>query len=160
VAAVRPAHVFHLAAVHHASDSPAETPDEWHAMTAVNLLATEAIARTCVTEKIDCSFVYASSSQVWTARRPEQRVDATTTVEPASSYGHTKVGASDLLRQYRNRYGLRVMIAVLFNHESPWRASSFVSRKIAMAAARAAGGERETLRLANIGARVDWQAAE
>lgn len=160
VAAVRPAHVFHLAAVHHASDSPPETPQVWHAMIAVNLLATETIARACVTQKIDCSFVYASSSQVWTARRPEQHVDETTPVEPVSFYGHTKVWASDLLRQYRNRYGFRAAIAILFNHESPWRTASFVSRKIAMAAARAASGKSEVLRLTNVGARVDWQAAD
>jgi GDPmannose 4,6-dehydratase len=159
IAQVRPAHVFHLAAVHHASDSPPETPQVWQSMLAVNLLATEAIARTCVTAGIDCSLVYASSSQVWTARRPEHRVDETTPTEPASFYGQTKAWASDLLRQYRARHGLRAMIAVLFNHESPWREASFVSRRITIGAARAARGERHVLSLANIGARVDWQAA-
>jgi GDPmannose 4,6-dehydratase len=159
VAQVRPAHIFHLAAAHHASDSPPETPRVWQAMIAVNLLATEAIARTCVTEGIDCSLVYASSSQVWTAHRPEHCVDEMTPLEPASFYGQTKAWASDLLRRYRARHGLRAAIAVLFNHESPWRDPSFVSRRISMAAAQAATGKREILTLANIGARVDWQAA-
>jgi GDPmannose 4,6-dehydratase len=158
-AQVRSAHVFHLAAAHHASDGPAETPEVWQSMIAVNVLATEALARTCVTAGIDCSLVYASSSQVWTAGRPEQRVDEATPIEPASFYGHTKAWATDLLRRYRARHGLRAMIAVLFNHESPWRDGSFVTRKITMAAAQAARGRREVLALANIGARVDWQAA-
>jgi GDPmannose 4,6-dehydratase len=156
---VRPAHLFHLAAVHHPSHSAPETPQVWHSMIAVNLLATEAIARKCVTAGIDCSFVYASSSQVWTAHRPEHRVDETTPVEPASFYGQTKAWASDLLRRYRERHGLRATIALLFNHESPLRQENFVSRKITMAAAQAAKGDREILTLANIGARVDWQAA-
>lgn len=158
-AQVRPSHLFHLAAVHHASDSPPETPQVWQSMIAVNVLATEAIARTCVTAGIDCSLVYASSSQVWTAHRPEHRVDETTPIEPASFYGQTKAWASDLLRRYRARHGLRATIAVLFNHESPWRDAGFVSRKITMAAAHAASGKRQILTLANLGARVDWQAA-
>jgi GDPmannose 4,6-dehydratase len=159
VAAVRPANLFHLAAAHHASDSPPETPEIWRSMIGVNVLATEAMARACVTEGLDCSFVYASSSQVWTARSLEHRVDETTPVDPASFYGRTKVWATDLLRLYRDRRGLRATVAILFNHESPWRARSFISRKITMAAAHAASGKREVLKLANIGSRVDWQAA-
>jgi GDPmannose 4,6-dehydratase len=159
VVGMRPANLFHLAAAHHASDSPPETPQIWQSMIAVNVLAVEAVARACVTARIDCSLVYASSSQVWTAHRPEHRVDETTPMEPATFYGHTKAWATDLLRQYRARHGLRAMIAVLFNHESPWRADSFVSRKITMAAAQAASGKREVLTLANLGSRVDWQAA-
>jgi len=158
-AQVRPSHIFHLAAVHHASHGPPETPQVWQSMIAVNLLATEALARACVTAGIDCSLVYASSSQVWTARRPDQRVDETTPIEPASFYGQTKAWATDLLRRSRAQHGLRATIAVLFNHESPWRDASFVTRKITMAAAQAASGRREVLTLANIGARVDWQAA-
>jgi GDPmannose 4,6-dehydratase len=153
VVEVRPAHLFH------ASDSPPETPEIWRAMIAVNVLAAEALAHACVTAKIDCSLVYASSSQVWTAHESEQRVDETTPIEPTSFYGQTKAWASDLLRRYRARYGLRATIAVLFNHESPWRDASFVSRRITMAAAQAATGKRAVLTLANIGARVDWQAA-
>jgi GDPmannose 4,6-dehydratase len=156
---VRPSHVFHLAAVHHASDGPPETPQIWESMIAVNVLAAEALARTCVTAGIDCSLVYASSSQVWTAHRPEHRVDETTPIEPVSFYGQTKAWATDLLRRYRARHGLRATVATLFNHESPWRDSSFVSRRITMAAAQAAGGQREVMTLANIGARVDWQSA-
>jgi GDPmannose 4,6-dehydratase len=159
VAKVRPAQVFHLAAVHHASDGPPETPRVWQSMIAVNVLATEAIARTCVTAGIDCSLVYASSSQLWTANRPEHSVDETTPIEPATFYGQTKAWATDLLRRYRVRHGLRATIAVMFNHESPWRGRTFVSRKITIAAAQAASRERAVLTLANIGARVDWQAA-
>jgi GDPmannose 4,6-dehydratase len=159
VAEVRPRMLFHLAAVHHASDNPPETPQVWQAMIAVNVLATEAMARTCVTAGIDCSLVYASSSQVWTARRPEHRVDETTPPEPATFYGQTKAWATELLHRYRDRHGLRTSIAMLFNHESQLRAKSFVSRRITLAAAQATRGIGDVLTLANIGSRVDWQAA-
>ena len=108
---------------------------------------------------MDCSLVYASSSQIWTARQPEQCVDEATPVDPATFYGHTKVWASDLLRQYRRRHALKASIAILFNHESPWRSPAFVTRKITMAAARAARGDGTPLRLMNIGACADWQPA-
>lgn len=159
VAAVRPKRIFHLAAAHHASDSGPETPETWQSMLSVNLIATEAFARTATRAGLDCAIVYASSSQIWTAREPEQRVDEATPEEPATFYGRTKVWATDLLHQYRSRHGLRATIAILFNHESPWRSPSFVSRKIAMAAAQAAHGGNGKLCLNNIGSRVDWQAA-
>jgi GDPmannose 4,6-dehydratase len=159
VAKVRPQHIFHLAAAHHPSVGGSETPETRRSMLAVNVLATEALARAAVSEGLDCSLIYASSSQIWTAREPEHRVNEQTPTDPATFYGHTKAWASELLRQYRQRHGLRAMVAVLFNHESPWRGPDFVTRRITIAAARAAGGESAKLRLANIGARVDWHAA-
>ena len=159
IAEVRPARIFHLAAVHHPSVGHAETPEAWSAMLAVNVTATEALARAAVSGGKDCPLIYASSSQVWTAREAEQRVNEQTPTEPATFYGHTKAWAAELLRQYRQHHGLRAMVAILFNHESPWRGPDFVTRKITMAAARAAAGSGGKLQLANIGARVDWQAA-
>ena len=159
VAAVRPKHIFHLAAAHHSSDNGPETPEIWQSMLAVNVVATEALARAARRAGIDCSFIYASSSQIWTARRLEHRVDETTAVEPATFYGYTKIWATDLLHQYRIHHGLRAMVAILFNHESRSRAPSFVTRKVTMAAARAARGENANLRLLNLSSCVDWQAA-
>jgi GDPmannose 4,6-dehydratase len=159
VAAIRPRHIFHLAATHHSSDSGPETLDTWRSMLAVNFAAADSLARTAIETNLDCSFIYASSSQIWTTRELERRANETTPVEPATFYGHTKIWATDLLNQYRIHRGLRASVAVLFNHESPWRSPSFVTRKITMAAARAACGERETLQLVNLGSCVDWQAA-
>ena len=154
---LRPNHIFHLAAAHHASGSAAETPDSWRAMIAVNLLATEAMAAAVAGS--ECAFVYASSSQIWTAREAEHRVDESTPPEPSTFYGHTKIWAADLLRQYRDRHGLKASVAILFNHESPWRSPAFVTRMISQAAANAARGAGAPLKLRNIGARTDWQGA-
>lgn len=155
----RPERFFHLAAAHRPAFGEVESVESWQSMIAVNFASTEAVARALVGTGTDCSLVYASSSQIWTARQPEQYVDESTPVDPTTFYGHTKVWASDLLRQYRHRYALRASIAILFNHESPWRSPAFVTRKITMAAARAARGDRTPLRLMNIGTCTDWQSA-
>ncbi len=154
-----PKHIFHLAAAHHSSDSGVETPEIWQSMMAINVAATEALARAAIRSGNDCTLLYASSSQIWTAREFEHRVDESTPFEPSTFYGHTKVWATDLLHQYRNHHALRATIAILFNHESPWRSPDFISRKITMAAAQAARGDRAKLRVINLASRVDWQAA-
>jgi GDPmannose 4,6-dehydratase len=159
VAAERPGHIFHLAAAHHSSDSGPETPETWAAMRSVNVDAAEVLADALIGAETDGALIYASSSQIWTARMREHRVDETTPVDPATYYGRTKIAAADLLRERRDNDGLRASVAILFNHESPLRAPGFVSRKVTMAAARAARGETEKLRLLNLGACVDWQAA-
>lgn len=159
VAAERPKHIFHLAAAHHSSDAGPETPEIWQSMTSVNVAATEALASATIRAGTGCSLIYASSSQIWTAQKLKHRVDETTPVEPATFYGRTKISAANLLHQHRKRYGLRASVAILFNHESPLRSPNFVTRKVTMAAARAARGETEKLRLLNLSACVDWQAA-
>lgn len=156
VADIRPGSIFHLAAAHHAAGAP-EDAAVWRAMTAVNQHATEVLA--AAASGTACALVYASSSQIWTARDAEHVVDEASPRDPASFYGRTKIAAAEALAHFRTHGGLNASVAILFNHESPWRAPSFVTRKISMAAARAARGDRAPLDLMNIGARADWQAA-
>ena len=155
-AEAKPASIFHLAAAHLASGSE-ETPAVWRAMTAVNQQATEILAQAAL--KLGSALVYASSSQIWTAREAEHVADEATPPDPSTFYGRTKIAAADMLAHARNHQGLKASVAILFNHESAWRSPSFVTRKISMAAARAARGDKARLALANIGARTDWQAA-
>ncbi len=160
-AGMKPGSIFHLAAAHHAS-GVAETDDDRRAMTAVNQQATERLA--AAAQKLGAALVYASSSQIWTARAPTHLVDETTPRDPATFYGRTKIAAAEHLDHLRETAGLNASVAILFNHESPWRAPSFVTRKISMAAAKAARGSTDIgdgapLTLMNIGARADWQAA-
>jgi GDPmannose 4,6-dehydratase len=158
---LRPGSIFHLAAAHHSSAAPKETPQLWRSMIDVNFSALEVLARAAVTIGEKCSMVYASSSQIWNATTQEQLVDEQTPVDPSTFYGHTKVWSADLLHQYREKFGLCISIGFLFNHESPWRAPNFVTRKITLAAARASLGiDGGKLQLLNVGARADWQAAE
>lgn len=155
-AEVKPGSIFHLAAAHLPS-SAAEIEEVSHAMTAVNQRATEVLA--AAARDAGAALVYASSSQIWAATKVEQMVDETTPSNPSTFYGRTKVAAGEMLAHHRAHDGLRASVAILFNHESPWRAPSFVTRMISMAAAKAARGEAAPLALMNIGARADWHAA-
>ena len=155
-AEVRPGSIFHLAAAHLASGA-AEIEEVWQAMTAVNQHATEVLATAARTQ--GSALVFASSSQIWTPTKVEQMVDEATPRVPATFYGRTKAAAMDMLAHHRAHDGLKASVAILFNHESPWRAPSFVTRMISMAAAKAAKGEAAQLTLMNLGARADWHAA-
>jgi GDPmannose 4,6-dehydratase len=79
-----------------------------------------------------------------------------TAFRPKSPYGVAKVAAISLVANYRESYGLFACSGLLFNHESPLRPMSFVTRKITAAAARIAAGSRERLPLGNLSIRRDW----
>jgi len=81
--------------------------------------------------------------------------DETTPVRPNSPYGASKAFAHQLVGVYRGR-GLHAVSAILYNHESPRRPPTFVTRKIARAAARIARGLEQELVLGNLDARRDW----
>src|SRR5258707_3602380 len=79
-----------------------------------------------------------------------------TALRPRSPYGVAKAAAILLVANYRESYGLFACSGLLFNHESPLRPRSFVSRKITAAAARIGAGSRERLALGNLAIRRDW----
>jgi len=75
---------------------------------------------------------------------------------PRSPYGTAKLFAHTSAVNYRESFGLHISCGILFNHESPRRSPQFVTRKVCIAAARAARGHREPLRLGALDARRDW----
>ncbi|WP_029138219.1 GDP-mannose 4,6-dehydratase [Nakamurella lactea] len=99
-------------------------------------------------------FVQASSAEMFgnPQRSPQNE---STPIAPVSPYGAAKAYAHHLVGVYRAR-GLHACSLILYNHESPRRPSSFVTRKITQAAARIAGGDTEQLALGNLDARRDW----
>ena len=80
----------------------------------------------------------------------------TTRFEPRSPYAVAKVYAYWMARIYREGYGLFASNGILFNHESPRRGETFVTRKITRAIAAIAAGKQDTLLLGNLDARRDW----
>ena len=82
--------------------------------------------------------------------------DESTPFHPRSPYGAAKVYAYWMTRNYREAYGLYAVNGILFNHESPRRGETFVTRKITMAVARIAAGLQDELHLGNLDARRDW----
>jgi GDPmannose 4,6-dehydratase len=104
---------------------------------------------------IKAKFYQASSSELFgLAQENPQR--ETTPFYPRSPYGCAKAYAFYIVRNYREAYGLFACNGILFNHESPRRGETFVSRKITRAATRIKVGLQEKLYLGNLEARRDW----
>jgi len=82
--------------------------------------------------------------------------DESTPLQPLSPYGAAKAYAYWMTRTYRQSYGMFAVNGIAFNHESPRRDESFVTRKIAMGAAAIASGSRDFLYLGNLEAARDW----
>jgi GDPmannose 4,6-dehydratase len=99
-------------------------------------------------------FYQASSSEMFGATPPPQNEHSP--FYPRSPYGAAKVYAYWIARNYREAYGMYVVNGILFNHESPRRGATFVTRKITRAVAAIAAGEQEYLYLGNLDAVRDW----
>ncbi|MDQ1020533.1 GDP-mannose 4,6-dehydratase [Streptomyces afghaniensis] len=147
---VRPDEVYHLAAQSHVRvsfDEP-EFTGNTTGLGTIRLL--EAIRTT----GLNCRFYQASSSEMFGAAPPPQHEN--TPFHPRSPYGVAKVYAYWATRNYREAYGMYAVNGILFNHESPRRGPTFVTRKIATAAARIKAGLQDTVHLGNLDARRDW----
>jgi GDPmannose 4,6-dehydratase len=105
--------------------------------------------------KIQPKFYQASSSELYGLAQETPQKE-TTPFYPRSPYGCAKAYAFYMVRNYREAYGLYACNGILFNHESPRRGETFVSRKITRAATRIKVGLQETLFLGNLEARRDW----
>ena len=103
---------------------------------------------------LDCRYYQASSSEMFGASPPPQNEE--TPFYPRSPYGAAKVYSYWMTRNYREAYGMFACNGILFNHESPRRGETFVTRKIAIAAARIAAGKQEHVYMGNLDAVRDW----
>jgi GDPmannose 4,6-dehydratase len=110
----------------------------------------EAMRRTGVR----CRFYQASSSEMFGSTPPPQ--SETTVFHPRSPYACAKLFAHNITVNYRESYGLHASNGILFNHESPRRGETFVTRKITRAVAHIKSGLQKKLYLGNLDARRDW----
>lgn len=102
-------------------------------------------------------FLTASSSEMFGSQPPPQNEN--TVFHPRSPYGVAKVAGYYMTVNYREAYGLHACNAISFNHESPRRGETFVTRKITRAATRIKLGLQDKLYLGNLDARRDWSHA-
>jgi GDPmannose 4,6-dehydratase len=103
---------------------------------------------------LECKYYQASSSEMFGATPPPQAED--TPFWPRSPYGAAKVYAYWMTRNYREAYGMFAVNGILFNHESPRRGETFVTRKITMAVASILAGKQDSLYMGNLDAVRDW----
>lgn len=152
---IRPHEVYHLAAqsnVRASFDDPLTTTDV-NAMGTLRLL--EAIRRTQEDTGEQIRFFHASSGEIF-GPHAEGPLTETSPFNPQSPYGISKCCAHWSVRTYREAYGLHASNGILFNHESPRRPDSFVTRKITKAAARIACGVQTHLTLGALDSERDW----
>src|SRR5688572_5118126 len=151
---VEPDEVYNLGAQSHVRVS-FDLPDytaEATGVGAVRML--EALRASGTTPK----FYQASSSEMFGATPPPQNED--TKFHPRSPYGCAKLFSYWATVNYREAYGLHATNGILFNHESPRRGETFVTRKITRAVARIAAGIQDILYLGNLDAVRDWGYAK
>jgi GDPmannose 4,6-dehydratase len=147
---IRPDEIYNLAAQSHVRvsfDIPEYTTDIT-ALGALRLL--EGLRETGVKAR----FYQASSSEMFGSAPPAQ--SETTPFHPRSPYACAKLFAHNITVNYRESYGMFACGGILFNHESPRRGETFVTRKIANAAARIKCGLQDKLYMGNLDAKRDW----
>lgn len=151
---IRPDEIYNLAAQSHVqvSFSMPQYTGQVDAIGAVGLL--EVIR----SSGIDTKFYQASTSELFGVTSPPQNEESL--FQPQSPYASAKLMAYWSTKNYRDGFGIHATNGILFNHESPRRGETFVTRKITMAAARIALGSKEKLFLGNLEAVRDWGFAK
>ena len=151
----KPDEIYNLAAQSHVRvsfDTPEETT-EYVAMGTLRLI--EAVRNVCPKAR-----VYQASSSEMFGDNPEYPQNEETRFMPASPYACAKVYAHNICRNYRESYNMHISCGILFNHESPRRGETFVTRKITIAAAKIKLGLQKKLYLGNLDAKRDWGHAK
>jgi GDPmannose 4,6-dehydratase len=149
----QPDEIYNLAAQSHVQVS-FETPEYTANADAVGTLRVlEALRILGMTDRV--RFYQASTSELY-GKAHEIPQTERTPFYPRSPYGVAKLYAYWITVNYREAYGIHASNGILFNHESPIRGETFVTRKITMAAARIREGMQEKLYLGNLGAQRDW----
>jgi GDPmannose 4,6-dehydratase len=147
---VNPDEVYNLAAQSHVRvsfDEPEHTGN-------VSGIGAARLLEAVRNSGVHCRLYQASTSEIFGASPPPQNED--TPFHPRSPYGAAKVYSHWMTRNYREAYGMFAVNGILFNHESPRRGETFVTRKITRAVARIKAGVQEDLWMGNLDAVRDW----
>jgi GDPmannose 4,6-dehydratase len=147
---LEPQEIYNLAAQSHVKVS-FEMPDFTAQVDAVGTIRLLEAIRAA---KIDTKFYQASTSELFGSTPPPQTENSP--FAPQSPYAAAKLYSYWVVRNYRDAYGLHATNGILFNHESPRRGETFVTRKITIAAAKIKLGLQSKLYLGNLNATRDW----
>ena len=149
---IQPDEVYNLAAQSHVAVS-FEVPEYTAEATGVGTIRLlEAVRQV----KPDARFYQASTSELFGGLPDTAPQSEATPFYPKSPYGAAKLYSFWITKNYRDSYGMFAVNCFLFNHESPRRGETFVTRKITLAVARIMAGRQEKLSLGNLNAKRDW----
>ena len=151
---IEPHEIYNLAAQSHVKVS-FEMPDFTAQVDAVGAVA---LLESIRASGIKCRFYQASTSELYGSTPPPQNEDSV--FRPRSPYAAAKLMAYWSTVNYREAYGVHATNGILFNHESPRRGETFVTRKITKAVAKIATGSKDKLYLGNLDAVRDWGYAK
>jgi len=151
---IKPIEIYNLGAQSHVMVS-FEIPESTSDITG---LGTIRLLEAIRASGIETKFYQASSSELYGSTPPPQNEE--TPFHPRSPYGVAKIFSYWATVNYRESYGLHASNGILFNHESPRRGETFVTRKITRAVARIAAGIEKELYLGNLDAVRDWGFAK
>jgi len=151
---IRPDEIYHLAAQSHVKISFSMP----HYTASVDAIGTITILEAIRSSKLDTKFYQASTSELFGATPPPQ--NESSKFYPRSPYAIAKLYGYWATVNYREAYGLFASNGILFNHESPRRGETFVTRKISRAVAAISNGTQDRLYLGNLGAIRDWGFAK
>ena len=149
---IQPDEVYNLAAQSHVAVSFEQPEYTGNA----DALGTLRLLEACRHDKI--RFYQASTSEMFGSSPPPQ--DENTPFHPRSPYGAAKLYAHWMVANYRDAYNMYACSGILFNHESPRRGETFVTRKIVQALVKIKRGQQDKLVLGNLDARRDWGHAK
>lgn len=148
---VQPDEIYHLAA----QSFVAESFEDSFSTLNTNINGTHYLLAAMRAVSPQSRLYFAGTSEMF-GRVAEVPQKETTPFRPRSPYGISKLTGFELVRNYREAYGLFTCSGILFNHESPRRGHEFVTRKITSAVARIKAGLDDELRLGNLDAKRDW----
>ncbi len=151
---IQPTEVYNLAAQSHVQVS--FTIPQYTAQ--VDAVGAVALLESIRASGVQCRYYQASTSELYGSTPPPQNEDSV--FRPRSPYAAAKLMAYWSTVNYREAYGVHATNGILFNHESPRRGETFVTRKITRAAAKIATGSKDKLYLGNLEATRDWGFAK
>ncbi|RMD48640.1 MAG: GDP-mannose 4,6-dehydratase [Alphaproteobacteria bacterium] len=152
IAAIEPAEIYNLGAQSHVAVS-FEVPEYTAEVTGIGTVRLLDAIRD---SRVACRFYQASTSEMFGGIPGTEPQNEATPFHPRSPYGAAKLYGYWVTVNYREAYGMHASNGILFNHESPRRGETFVTKKITRAVARIHQGRQEVLRLGNLDAVRDW----
>ena len=154
ISSIKPDEIYNLGAQSHVGvsfENPVYTSD----VTGIGSLRILEVIKSLNLEK-KTKFYQATSSELFGEKKGKKAFNEKSELNPKSPYGAAKLFAHHITKIYRESYGIYACSGMLFNHESPRRGETFVTRKITMFFAKKFKGIEDVLKLGNIYAKRDW----